>query len=235
MLRFRDLVGRPGEETVADLEQALARASSAATDADARISELTRRRREAIVSDDDKLCDKLDEDIRLATRDRDKAIEAGLALGERLAEAKQRERQTQRDAIHAEGEKAREKAIGITRGAYAKAARAIVAAAAELERLGATIDDVNLQLAQLGDPRRIADPDAEARPQHGPIPLAAAPIPAGLRVPSASDSSRMLWPEGDAFAARYVPPQQRGLDRVLGSTPGVPQKLVSWTRPGDAA
>jgi hypothetical protein len=235
-LRFRDLVGRPGEETVAGLEKAIERAAAAAAEADAKLADLAKRRRAAIVSDDDKLCDKLDEDIRLATRDRDKALEAGLALGERLAEAKRREHQAKVDAVFAEGERAREKAVGVTRGAYAKAARAIVAAATEIEGALAAIDDVNRRLAVLGDPRRLGDPDAAARPQRGPIPLMAVPIPGGLRVPDPADSSRMLWPEGDALTARYVPPQQRGTDKVLAST-GVPQTVASWPSPqsGEAA
>jgi hypothetical protein len=64
VLKFRDLVGRPGEETVAGLEAAIARASQAATDADARIAELTKQRRAAIIADADQDVARFDEEVR---------------------------------------------------------------------------------------------------------------------------------------------------------------------------
>src|SRR3954468_12116900 len=98
MLRFRDLVGRPGEETVAGLEAAVARASAAATDASTRLQKLQGERRAALVADDDKACDRLDGEITSATRDRERALEAGLELSTRLGQARQREHQSKVDA-----------------------------------------------------------------------------------------------------------------------------------------
>lgn len=232
-LRFRDLV-RPGAETVPGLEAAIARASAAATDASARLETLLVERRAALLADDDARCDHLDEQIKGVTRDRDRAVEAGLALGERLAKARQAEDQAKRDAIHARGEAARQKAISTIRGPYLKAARTIVQAAAELEGCAVEIDAVNLALAQAGDPRRIADPDAEARPHRGPLALAPLFIPGGLRVPDPQDGAMYAWPPGqDVLSARYVPPQQRGVDRLV--PPGVPREVVTMKRPADAA
>jgi hypothetical protein len=195
-LRFRDLVGRPGEETVAGLEAAIARASQAATDADAKLADLAKRRRAAIVSDDDKLCDRLDEDIRLTTRDRDKAVEAGLALDEQLAEARQREHQAVVDGLHERAVKARDAAAEILRTKYAKAARAIVAAAEELKRLDAEREALNTRLRQAGDSRQVGSPDEVARPARGPAKLIAEPVYRLLRVPDPADGTLMAWPAG---------------------------------------
>src|SRR3954470_5720334 len=149
-LRFRDLIGRPDEASVASLEAAVARASAAATDASTRLEKLQAERRAALVADDDKACDRLDAEITTATRDRERALEAGLELGARLGQARQREHQAKVDAVHKRGEAARRKAIATIKGDYARHARALVKIAAELEAAQVEIDSTNLALAQAG-------------------------------------------------------------------------------------
>jgi hypothetical protein len=220
-MRFADLLKRDGE-TPAAIEAAIARAQQAAAEAVARMEELGKRRRAALLADDDKALDAIERDLQLATRDRDRASLAKLELLDRLQAAQKAERQARVDAIHAEGLKARDAAAAIIKGRYRKLSAELVGIAQELQRLDTAVQDVNRRLTAEGDPRRVADVDTVARPQSGHLPMMAVPVHAGLRLPDPGDSALYVWPpDADVLG--------------LGSGPRVVAALTAGVPPREAA
>jgi hypothetical protein len=213
-MRFQDLLRRDGD-TSAALAEAIARAEQAGRDAASRLDELSRRRASALIADDDTGIGRIEGEIGLVTRDADRAKLALAELSRRLDQARQREDLERRDAIHAEGAKARDAAVAIIEKRYRKWAAEGTAMLRELAALDQQVQDVNLRLAQAGDPRAITPGDEVARPHRGPgVPLLSVPVHRTARIPDALDGTKYTWPPAtDIFSVDHPAPPAITMNR----------------------
>ena len=125
-MRFRDLLNGGGGEaapaTAAGLLAAAERARDEGAAASARLSDLSARRTEALIGDDDKLLDRIEGEIAKALRDRDRADLAEAELRRRAGEAAAAEEQGRRDGLHRRARAAQAEGVALMTKDYAEAA-----------------------------------------------------------------------------------------------------------------
>jgi hypothetical protein len=104
------------------------------------------------------------------------------------------------EALVAEG-------VGLIKKSYAPLARKLVELVERLEAIDAEVGALNRRLAEAGDPRRVPDRDAVARPgapADGPH-LPRRRLWAQLELPLAEDFGRLLWPSTTSYGRPLRP------------------------------
>jgi hypothetical protein len=196
--------------SAAALRDAIGKAQAEAKAAAARLEALAAKRAEALLTDDDRVLDRIERDLQLATRAADRADLTTAELQRRLAQAAAEENRAELDQVHEVGAAARERGVVLVTKTYPPLAAKLTALAEELVELEAKIAEANTKLERAGDPRRVADIDATARPARpewgGFRP---ARLVEQLRLPSAQDGLTMAWPPGIDQWGHPVAPARR--------------------------
>jgi hypothetical protein len=196
--------------TSATLRAAIGKAQAEAREAAARLEALAAKRAEALLAEDDRVLDRIERDLQLATRAADRADLATAELQRRLAQAEADENRAELDAAHEVGVGALRRGVELITKTYPPLAVKLKGLAEELVDLEARIAQANEQLERAGDPRRVAAIDATARPRlPEPGGYAPAPLVQQLRLPSVQDGLKMLWPPGVDQWGFAVPPAAR--------------------------
>ena len=160
-MRFRDLLPS-GTPTAASLLAAAERADAAAKAASERLASLTEQRLSALIADDDKGLDRLENAITAAQRERDRLEESAVELRRRHVLTVEADRVAALDALHARGLKAQQRAVELITRAYPKLAEPLAKLGEELDELEAEIAMVNQELLKRGDRRTLASIDGRA-------------------------------------------------------------------------
>ena len=207
-MRFLKLLKSPEPTSSATVREALAEATQAALAAGRRVEDLVEQRRRALLDDEADL-DAIERQLQLAQRDADRADLAVAELKERLAAAEQAEQQAVRDKAYDQAEQARLRAVELITRTYPLQAARLKVMADELLVLEVTITEANRKLEAAGDPRRVADLERSARPKRETWGgLTPGRFVDQLRLPSAEDAGRLLWPHIDAWGMS-MPESQR--------------------------
>jgi hypothetical protein len=111
------------ENSSTGIHEAIARAEAAGAEARGRMAELDRKRRDALLTDDERALDRGEAALREAERDADRAGPATVELRERLKEALDRERTATLGGAYERGMQAQEKALNLVRVGYAQIPR----------------------------------------------------------------------------------------------------------------
>jgi hypothetical protein len=203
-MKIAELLARDKNSSTA-IHEAIARAQAAGTEARGRMAELDRKRREALLADDERSLDRVEAALREAERDADRADLAVIELRERLKEALDRERSTALDAVYERGAAAQEKALKLIRVDYAKAAAKLAGLMSELRDLDQVVAAANAELERAADKRRIKEPDREARSQEGwPVQHLQKPIYQQIVLPSAENPIELLFPLTDVYGSKLA-------------------------------
>jgi hypothetical protein len=192
-MRFRDLLPS-GTPTAASLLAAAERADEAAKVAGERLANLTEQRLAALIADDDKGLDRLENAITAAQRERDRLEEAAAELRRRHVLTVEADRVAALDALHARGLAAQRRAVELITNAYPKLAAPLVELGLELDDLEREIADVNNELRKRGDQRSVLGIDDAARPAVHPMDSFAHGFTSVLALPSPTDRISMLYP-----------------------------------------
>ena len=207
-MRFLKLLKSAEPISSATVREALAEATQAALAAGRRVEDLVEQRRRALLDDEADL-DAIERQLQLAQRDADRADLAAAELKERLAAAEQAEQQAVRDKAYDQAEQARLRAVELITRTYPLQAARLKVMADELLVLEVTITEANRKLEAAGDPRRVADLERSARPKRETWGgLTPGRFVDQLRLPSAEDAGRLLWPHIDAWGMS-MPESQR--------------------------
>ena len=207
-MRFLKLLKSSEPSSSATVREALAEATQAALAAGRRVEDLVEQRRRALLDDEADL-DAIERQLQLAQRDADRADLAAAELKERLAAAEQAEQQAVRDKAYDQAEQARLRAVELITRTYPLQAARLKVMADELLVLEVTITEANRKLEAAGDPRRVADLERSARPKRETWGgLTPGRFVDQLRLPSAEDAGRLLWPHIDAWGMS-MPESQR--------------------------
>ena len=215
--------------TAAELRAALAEAEAAAEAAERLAAEVAEERAGLLLAADEATLDEVDRRLQLSQRSADKAAAAVAALETRLAEAVEAERVAGLDRLHAEGAEALDDGLAAY-ASYGELAPRIVSLADRMLRARAAIERANEALGQAGDPRRLADLEATARPRASCGGYPAAALWSVLRLPHPVEPLNLLYPanidvNGMPVTApqSYVPPQR-------GPSEGEPKPPRQWSR-----
>ncbi len=201
-MRIAELLA-PDENSSTGIHEAIARAEAAGAEARGRMAELDRKRRDALLTDDERALDRGEAALREAERDADRAGPATIELRERLKEALDRERTASLDAAYERGMAAREKALTIIRGDYAKLAAKLAGFMQELRDLDQVVVTANAELERAANRRRVKEPDREARSQEGwPVQHLQKPIYQQIILPSAENPIELLFPAADVYGSK---------------------------------
>ncbi len=200
-MKIAELLARDKNSSTA-IHEAIARAQAAGTEARGRMAELDRKRRKALLADDERSLDRLEATICEAERDTDRADLAVIELRDRLKEALDRERTASLDAAYERGTAAQEKALKIIRVDYAKAAAKLAGLMQELRDLDHVVASTNAELERAADKRRVKEPDREARSQDGwQAQHLQKPIYQQIVLPSAENPIELLFPLTDVYGS----------------------------------
>lgn len=206
-MAFLDLLRTNKPSTSAQLREALSQAEAAAEAGAAKVAAGAEARRTALLGDDDQALDRIEQDLRLAEREADRADLAAAELRQRLAAAEAAEARAALDRVHEEGRAALERGVKLIRNDYLRHALALKALAEELASLEAAITAANEKLEKVGDERRVPALDTTARPRL-PGEGLRAPLWAELRLPSSEHGIYPLHPAVDAHGFP-IPDAQR--------------------------
>jgi len=193
----------------AALRDAITKAQAEAKAATERLEALAGTRAAALLAEDDQALDRIERDLRMATRAADRADLALAELQCRLAQAEADEQRAELDAAHDAAAAALERGVALLTKTYPPLAAKLKGLAEELVELDARIADANEKLERAGDPRRVRAIDATARPSElgGYAP---APFVQQLRLPSVQDGLKMLWPAVDQWGFAVPPAAKPG-------------------------
>jgi hypothetical protein len=192
-MRFRDFLPS-GTPTAASLLAAAERADEAAKVAGERLANLTEQRLSALIADDDKGLDRLENAITAAQRERDRLEESAAELRRRHALTVEADRVAALDALHARGLAAQQRAVTLIMKAYPKLAAPLVELGLELDDLEREIADVNNELRKRGDQRSVLGIDDAARPAAYPLDQFAHGFTSTLFLPHPTDRVGTLYP-----------------------------------------
>jgi hypothetical protein len=200
-MKFADLlpIGTP---TAASLLAAAERADEAAKVAGERLANLTEQRLSALIADDDKGLDRLENAITAAQRERDRLEEAAAELRRRHALTLEADRVAALDALHARGLAAQHRAVELITKAYPKLAAPLVDLGLELDELEREIAAVNNELRKRGDQRSVLGIDDAARPAAQPLDRFAHGFTSTLFLPHPADRVETLYPPSKPGRAR---------------------------------
>jgi hypothetical protein len=200
-MKFADLLPR-GTPTAASLLAAAERADAAAKAASERLAGLTEQRLAALISDDDKSLDRLENAITAAQRERDRLEESAAELRRRHVLTVEADRVAALDALHARGLKAQQRAVELITRAYPKLAEPLAKLGEELDELEAEIAMVNQELLKRGDRRTLAGIDDAARSAAQPLDRFAHGFTSTLFLPHSTDRVETLYPPSKPGRAR---------------------------------
>jgi hypothetical protein len=153
--------------TSAELAAAAERAEAAGRAAGERLVELTRRRSEALLNDDEAGLDKIEAELTRTQRDADRADLAAAELRRRHGEALTAERQAERDALVARAEEVQRRGLELVQKQYPRLAAPLVKLASQLWELEGEIEVLNEALRKAGDDRQVLSVE---RARRGPDP-----------------------------------------------------------------
>jgi len=205
-MKLLDLVRAAKAPSSAQLRDALAQTETERTAAVAAMDRLQQRRAELLLDGDDRALDVVERDIAQAQRPVDRIDLLTIQAEERLAEAAERERLAELDAVFAKGE-ALVEGVDLIRKQYPPLAKKLRALAERLEAIDGEVAEINRRLADAGDPRRVPDYDQVARPVE---PAEATPMGrrrfwAQVELPSSQEWFRLLTPATTAFGRPLTP------------------------------
>jgi hypothetical protein len=213
-MRILDLLRGERLPGSALLRDALVQAEAERGEATAALDRLTARRAELLLDGTERALDQAERDIVQATRRVDRLDLVIVQAEQRLKEAEAAERAAELDAAFAKGEALADEAVGLIRRVYPPLARKVLELAGRLEAIDGEVAELNRRLAEAGDPRRVRDHDAEARPG---APADGPGLPRRrfwmqLELPSSEDHGRLLWPATTSYgrplrAEEGVPPR----------------------------
>jgi hypothetical protein len=192
-MKFADLlpIGTP---TAASLLAAAERADEAAKVAGERLASLTEQRLAALVADDERGLDRLENAITAAQRERDRLEESAVELRRRHALTIEADRVAALGALHARGLAAQRRAVELITKAYPKLAAPLVDLGLELDELEREIAAVNNELRKRGDQRSVLGIDDAARPAAQPLDRFAHGFTSTLFLPHPTDRVGTLYP-----------------------------------------
>jgi chromosome segregation ATPase len=163
-MRILDLLRGEKPPNPASLRGALADAEAERGAAVQALDRLQQRHAELLLDGDDRALDTLERDLAQAQRRADRLDLLIMQAQERLREAEAAERQAELDALFARGEALAAEGVELIKKQYPPLARKVLELAERLELIDREIAELNRRLAEAGDPRRVRDYDAEARP-----------------------------------------------------------------------
>ena len=200
-MKIAELLARDKNSSTA-IHEAIARAEAAGAEARARMTDLDRQRREALLADDERRLDRVEAALREAECDADRAGLAVIELRDRLKDALDRERGAALDVAFQRGSEAQARALKIIRGDYAKLVGKLRDLMLELRGLDEEVTAANRELERAADPRRIKEPDREARPQDPAAPQhLQKPIYQQIVLPSPENPVELLYPATDVYGS----------------------------------
>jgi hypothetical protein len=202
-MKFADLLPR-GTPTAASLLAAAERADEAAKVAGERLASLNEQRLAALIADDDKGLDRLENAITAAQRERDRLEESAVELRRRHVLTVEADRVAALDALHARGLKAQQRAVELITRAYPKLAEPLAKLGEELDELEAEIAMVNQELLKRGDRRTLASIDDAARPAAQPQDRFAHGFTSTLFLPHPTDRVETLYPPSKPARAKVA-------------------------------
>jgi len=188
--------------TAAELQTALDEARLAATAAAESAAECAAERQNLLLAGTDDQVTQADINLASANRAVDRAEAAIAALEQRLAEARENERQADLDRVFAAGEDALARGLDGYRR-YAEAARRVVEIVGEIKLAAVELDHSRRLLRERGDPRVLPDLDTEARPERSGVQLLRSPLWAGVRLPAHDHPQSTIYP---VYVAPDIPP-----------------------------
>jgi chromosome segregation ATPase len=191
----------------AHLREALAEAEAAAEAGAARVAAAVEARRQALLGGDDKILDRVEQEMRRAEREADRADTAAVELRQRLTTAEMAEAQAALDQAHEQGQAALRRGVELVREAYPKLALPLKGLAEELRALDEAVTAANERLARAGDPRQVPAIDATARPQ-GEHKFLQDPLWWQLRLPSSEQGLCYLHPGLTIFGEKVAEAQR---------------------------
>jgi hypothetical protein len=201
-MKIAELLARDKNSSTA-IHEAIARAQAAGTEARGRMAELDRKRREALLADDERSLDRLEATIREAERDADRADLAVIELRDRLKEALDRERTAALDVAYERGTAAQQKAVGLIQKNYTKLAGQLRDLMLELRNLDQVVKGANAELERAADQRRVKEPDTVARSQDNlPVRVLQKPLYEAVVLPSPANPIELLYPATDIFGSK---------------------------------
>ncbi len=156
----------------------------------------------ALIADDDKGLDRLENAITAAQRERDRLEESAVELRRRHVLTVEADRVAALDALHARGLKAQQRAVELITRAYPKLAEPLAKLGEELDELEAEIAMVNQELLKRGDRRTLASIDDAARPAAQPQDRFAHGFTSTLFLPHPTDRVETLYPPSKPGRAR---------------------------------
>jgi hypothetical protein len=184
----------PKPASAAALRQALTEATAAADSAAALAAELAERRQAFLLAGTDDQLDQVERELAAANRQTDKTEAAVVALQALVQAAEEAERVADLDRVYAEGAGALERGCELYR-AYGEMAQQVARLAGEMAASQTVIEQVNRQLRERGDARRVADLDTAARPQVSAVQQFRHPLWQQLVLPAHDRPHDRLWPE----------------------------------------
>lgn len=146
---------QPQPRTLAEVERLIGNAKALKTGVDTRLPELEKHRRQALLEADDAAVDKLEREIEIAKRDRERAIARLSILDDERVDAIEREAQGEAQALAERAERVRTAGVKLITIDYQKAAQALAEILKKLAAAEEFIRDVN---RRIGD--RIAHVEA---------------------------------------------------------------------------
>lgn len=201
-MKIAELLARDRHSSNA-IHEAIARAEAAGAEARNRMAELDRKRRDALLADNERDLDRIEAALKEAERDADRAGLAVIELRERLKEALDRERAAALDAAYERGLAAQQKAVKLIQGDYARLAAKLRELMLQLQGLDEEVRDANAELERAGDKRRVKESDREARSQEGwPVQHLQRPIHQQIVLPSPENPVELLFPARDVYGSR---------------------------------
>jgi hypothetical protein len=200
-MKFADLLPR-GTPTAASFLSAAERADAAGKAASERLAGLTEQRLAALIADDDKGLDRLENAITAAQRERDRLEESAVELRRRHALTVEADRVAALDALHARGMTAQRRAVELIRDRYPRLAAPLAELGEELDRLEAEIATVNQELLKRGDRRTVAGIDDVARPAAQPLDRFAHGFTSTLFLPHPTDRVGTIYPPSKPSPAK---------------------------------
>jgi chromosome segregation ATPase len=210
-MRILDLLRGEKPPNPASLRGALADAEAERGAAVQALDRLQQRHAELLLDGDDRALDTLERDLAQVQRRADRLDLLIMQAQERLREAEAAERQAELDALFARGEALAAEGVELIKKQYPPLARKVLELAERLELIDREIAELNRRLAEAGDPRRVRDYDAEARPVEPaePQPMPRRRFWAQVELPSSEEWHRMLLPTTTAYGRPLRPDEGR--------------------------
>lgn len=141
-------ITQPQPRTLAEVELLIGNAKALKSGVDTRLPELEKQRRQALLDADDAAVDKLEREIEIAKRDRERAIARLSILADERVDAIEREAQDEAQALAEKAERVRTAGVKLITIDYQKAAQALAEILKKLTAAEEFIRDVNRRVGE---------------------------------------------------------------------------------------